>query len=128
MMRSAVCGSSVRLGTTRSTMPAPASTMADTALKASLENPERRALTGHMNQVAAVAFSPDARTLASGDWSGTVKLWSVATLQEVASTEAHEGRVHCLAFSPDGQTLATGAEAGPGKGAVFLWRAPRPGP
>jgi WD40 repeat protein len=86
---------------------------------------ERRALTGHMNQVAAVAFSPDGKTLASGDRSGTVKLWSVATLQEVASTEGHEGRVHCLAFSPDGQTLATGAETGPGKGEVFLWRAPR---
>jgi WD40 repeat protein len=82
-------------------------------------------LTGHTNQVAAVAFSPDGKTLASGDRSGAVKLWSVTTLQEVASLEGHRGKVHCLAFSPDGQTLATGAETDPGKGEVFLWRAPR---
>ncbi len=85
----------------------------------------RRDLSGHMHQVAAVTFSPDGRTLASGDWSGALKLWSVATLQEVASLPGHSGRVRCLAFSPDGQTLATGAENGPGKGEVFLWRAPR---
>ncbi len=89
---------------------------------------ERRPLTGHMNRVDAVAFSPDGKTLASGDWSGVVKLWSAASLQEVASLEGHSDKVRCLAFSPDGQTLATGAEAGPGKGEVFLWRAPRADP
>ena len=78
-----------------------------------------------MNYVAAVAFSPDSKTLASGDWSGVVKLWSAASLQEVASLEGHSDKVRCLAFSPDGQSLATGAEAGPGRGEVFLWRAPR---
>ncbi len=85
---------------------------------------ERRPLTGHMNRVAAVAFSPDGKTLASGDWSGVVKLWSAASLQEVASFEGHSDKVRCLAFSPDGQSLASGAEAGPGRGEVFLCAPP----
>jgi WD40 repeat protein len=76
----------------------------------------------------AMFFSPDGRTLASSDESGTVKLWAVASLREVASLEGRERKVSCLAFSPDGQTLAAGAETGPGKGEVFLWRAPRPAP
>jgi WD40 repeat protein len=71
---------------------------------------------------------PVRRTLASGDESGTVKLWAVAPFREVASLEGREGKVYCLAFSPDGQTLAAGAETGHGKGEVFLWRAPRPAP
>jgi WD40 repeat protein len=85
---------------------------------------EKRTLSGHLNQVAAVAFSPDSKTLASGDESGEVKLWSTASLREVASL-AHSGQVRCLSFSPDGQTLAAGAEVGAGRGEVFLWRAPR---
>jgi WD40 repeat protein len=86
---------------------------------------EKQVLTGHMNQVAAVAFSPDGKTLASGDWSGEVKLWSVLTLQEVATLDANQNKIHCLAFSPDGRTLAAGTDVGCGKGEVFLWRAPR---
>jgi WD40 repeat protein len=81
-----------------------------------------------MNQVHSVAFSPDGKTLASGDLSGEVKLWSVATLQEVGSLDGQGGKIHCLGFSPDGQTLAAGAEMGNGVGEVFLWRAPRPRP
>jgi WD40 repeat protein len=83
-------------------------------------------LIGHLDQVAALAFSPDGKTLASASHDRTVKLWSVAAAGEVASLEQHRGKVLCLAFSPDGTTLASGGDEPDGRGAVYLWRAPRP--
>jgi WD40 repeat protein len=42
-------------------------------------------LTGHEVQPNCVAFSPDSKFLASGDWQGTVKLWDVAAAKELAT-------------------------------------------
>ena len=81
-------------------------------------------LLGHIDQVNALAFTPDSRTLASASNDRTVKLWSVAALAELASLEAHAGNVTCLAFNSAGTILATGGEGAPGRGEVFLWRAP----
>jgi WD40 repeat protein len=81
-------------------------------------------LIGHRDRVAALAFSPDGKTLASGSWDRTAKLWSVAALQEVATLEAHHGLVHCVAFSPDGRVLASGGETATGAGEVYLWPGP----
>src|ERR1051326_733224 len=36
-------------------------------------------------RVNSVAFSPDGKTLASGGYHGTVKLWNVATAREKAT-------------------------------------------
>ena len=66
-------------------------------------------------QVAALAVSPDGKTIACGcakdllDPFGAVELWDAATLQRIATFRDHAGGVTALAFSADGQTLVTGS-------------------
>jgi WD40 repeat protein len=79
----------------------------------------RVSLGGHGCGIAAVAFSPDGMTLASGGFDRSVKLWNVATGQEWAALAEHEGWVAAVAFSPDGKTLATGSH----DHSVKLWDA-----
>jgi serine/threonine protein kinase len=57
----------------------------------------------------AIAFSADGRLLASGDRDGKVKLWDVATRQEIAALPGHFSFVLSLAFTADGKTLVSGS-------------------
>jgi WD40 repeat protein len=68
-------------------------------------------LTGHANQVRAVAFSPDGKLIAAagGDPArfGEIKIWSVAERKELRSMRGHRDNIFAVAFSPDGAKLAT---------------------
>jgi WD40 repeat protein len=65
-------------------------------------------LRGHESYVYPVAFSPDGRWIASGDWDNKVRLWDAAT-GEPCAILPHPGYVLSLAFSPNGQSLVTGS-------------------
>lgn len=72
---------------------------------------------------AAVAFSPDAQLIATGNVSeNTVKIWSAANGSLIRMLSGTNNNANVIAFSPDGQYLATGTGQ-PGQGlSLNLWR------
>ncbi|HEX4103083.1 MAG TPA: TIR domain-containing protein [Pseudonocardiaceae bacterium] len=75
-------------------------------------------LTDRTNPVSSVAFSPDGRTVAAGDSTGTVTVWDLVDPSRPGNLlETHAGSVSSVAFSPDGRTLAAGSF----DGRVVLW-------
>ena len=73
---------------------------------------ETRSITGLVDRVAAVAFSPDGRLLALGcgvpTRGGVIQVRDVETDTLLwANDAAHEDAISGLAFSPDGRTLAS---------------------
>ena len=86
--------------------------------------------TAANRSIAAVAFSPDSKTVAAGGLSldkttetfgGVLELWNAKTgaLLSTLAT-ASNGGVLTVAFSPDGKTLAVGG-TGNGGGVLELW-------
>jgi WD40 repeat protein len=70
----------------------------------------------HIDATYALSFSPDGRTLASGSWDDTIKLWDVASGALLWSSW-HPNGVQSLAIAPDGGMLATGGN----DATVKLW-------
>jgi WD40 repeat protein len=78
---------------------------------------------GEHGRIDSVAFSPDGKTLASGDQNGSVKLRG-ARSGALFWTGKHVGIVQTLAFSPDGKFLASGIrDCGPSDKPLKLWDA-----
>jgi WD40 repeat protein len=69
-----------------------------------------KTLVGHKDCIYSVAWSPDGKLLASGSYDKMVKLWDVATGQEVKNLQDHIDAVFAVAFSPDGKHLASGSQ------------------
>jgi WD40 repeat protein len=63
-------------------------------------------MEGHKNEIPSVAFSPDAQRLASPSVHGTVKVWDVASGQELRTVNLHPGLMS-VAFYRDSQRLAS---------------------
>jgi WD40 repeat protein len=68
---------------------------------------EQATLTTYDEEIPALVFAPDGRTLAVAV-GRTAQLWDVQTRKPAAILGGHEGKVRCLAYSPDGKWLATG--------------------
>jgi len=81
--------------------------------------PELVLQIGHGNEIYAVAFAPDGRTLAAGGSEPSVRIWDANTgeLRRILA----QNPTTALAFAPDGGVLACA-----GEGEVTLWE-PRSG-
>lgn len=79
--------------------------------------------SGSESGVLSVAFSPDSKTLASGNGDRTVALWDTASRQLLGDPLiGHSRGVTSVVFTPDGKTLAAGSGNGSlGSGDVWLW-------
>ncbi len=76
-----------------------------------------RTLAGHTAVINRIAFSADAKTLASGAEDGTLRLWRVADGKEIRTLTKEAGDVLSMALSPDDKTLASGSW----EGKIFIW-------
>lgn len=67
---------------------------------------ERAAFKVEARMVESLAFSPDGKTLAVGDFDGKLRLWDVAEGKDRVVLR-HPAPVWALGYSPDGKTLAS---------------------
>jgi WD40 repeat protein len=92
-----------------------------------------RRFTGPRLAVSVMAFSPDCRHVLSHSGEAapgekeamldqTLRLWEMASGEEVCRLEGHPARIGSLAFSPDGRSaLSTGFEGAMQDSTVRLW-------
>ena len=72
--------------------------------------PKTQILSGHFDDVTAVAWSPDGKRIATGADDG-VRVWDVVTGEGLFSLE-HGSKVRSVAWSPDGRRIAAASDGG----------------
>jgi WD40 repeat protein/serine/threonine protein kinase/tetratricopeptide (TPR) repeat protein len=80
---------------------------------------ELKGLLSHGDQVRSVAFSRDGKTILTGSFDQTARLWDAETGRPIGEPLVNPERVFCAAFSPDGKTILAGC----GDGTARLWDA-----
>jgi WD40 repeat protein len=67
---------------------------------------------GSKNSVGALVFSPDGKTVLSGDSDGSLRIWQVSNGALLNTVEVSTYPINSLTFSPDGSMVAVGANGG----------------
>ncbi len=74
-------------------------------------------LTGHLDHVHSVVFSPDGKRIASACDDRTVRVWDTQTGKETLCLKGHSNSVRSVMFSPDGNQIVSGG----GDKTVKVW-------
>lgn len=69
-----------------------------------------RIIGGHTDSVSAVAVTADGRTVVSGSYDRTVRVWDAATGEERRRLEGHTDSVTAVAVAADGWTVVSASE------------------
>ena len=83
--------------------------------------PEISQQVQHTGVISGLAFSPDGKTLATGSWDHSIRLWDFETRKHLRTIRGQSHEVWAIAFSPDGQTIASGGK----DGSLNLWPSKR---
>jgi WD40 repeat protein len=84
-------------------------------------------LTGHSGMVSCMVFDPDSKTLVTGSFDESIRVWSlpegrlVTVFESDISKDRYLGPVSCLSLTPNGKILASGHLY---YGDVQLWSLP----
>ncbi len=66
---------------------------------------ETKVFKGHSDQIRAVAFSPDARKLASSSLDETLRIWDLASGRQISELKISLAKAFEMEFSVDGNVL-----------------------
>jgi WD40 repeat protein len=85
------------------------------------------AITGRVEGICSIRFSPDGKLLAIAEFPGIIRLWDVPGGRERLTIKAPAWTPGVIAFSPDGRRLAAGlwtasvnGVSPPGNG-IMIW-------
>ncbi|MBE9143597.1 hypothetical protein [Planktothrix mougeotii] len=73
------------------------------------DSPLLRTLVGHTDEILALEVTPDSQWLISGSEDHTIKVWDIATGQEIYTLTGHTGSVLTLVLTSDGKQVISGS-------------------
>lgn len=82
---------------------------------------EPRFLKGHTNNILSIAYNPDGTQIISSGMDGTIRIWDVATGEQISLIDSQTYWVYRASFSPDNRQIVAGGYSGFSEMLVEVW-------